>query len=163
MTFVGRPRDDFERELFPELDFLLLFAKKLTRNAEDGEDLFGTVVVKLLANKASYRLGSSIRSWACFIMKNQFYSDRRRAWRSVEWDDEFDRTLPARDDPAATLEFKEALAAMAYLPPEMVETMRALADGMTYEEIAAEESVEVGTVKSRASRGRQLFRRYFDE
>lgn len=157
----GAPRDDFERELFPQLKFFERFAKKLTMNSERGEDLYGETIIKMLQHKESYRLGTSIRSWGCFIMRNIYYSDRRRAWRWQEWNDVFDVTLRANDNPHAQLELKEVLEALKYIPAEQAEAFMMIAEGMTYEEAAAEAGVEVGTMKSRVSRGRADLEKLF--
>lgn len=158
---VGRPRDDFEKELFPILPFLRAFAQKLTFKSELAEDLYGDTILRLIAHKADYIIGSNIKAWSFFIMRNLWYSNRRRAWRSVEWNDDFARTICCGDNPLRTLELKEVLESMRFLPPEQVEAIEMIAQGMSYEDVAAETGVEVGTVKSRVSRGREQLERLF--
>lgn len=152
----GAPRDDFERELFPQLSFFRNMARKLTKNATAAEDLYGDTLLKMVQHKDSYQLGTTIRGWGCFIMRNLLYSQYRRAWRWQEWNDVFDTTLPSSDNPHAQLEFKEVLESLKYIPAEQAEAFMMIAEGMTYEEAAAEAGVEVGTIKSRACRGRAL-------
>lgn len=157
----GRPRDAFEEELFPQLPFFRAFAKKLAGEKERGEDLFGDTIVKMYANKDSYRLGSSIKAWGFFIMKTTFYSERRRAWRQEPWSDELTAKARALDNPLAELELKEVLESFKYLEPAQAEALLMAADGLSYEEIALESGVEVGTAKSRVARARVAMGKLF--
>lgn len=157
----GRPRDEFERELFEKLPDLKRFAYNLTRDMTRAEDLYSDVLLRLWANKDKYVIGSNMKAWSFFIMRNTFLSERRRAWRWQPWNDLFDTTLPAKDDSHMALELKEVLTSMSFLNPEHAEAIMMIAEGMTYEEAAEEMGVEVGTVKSRVGRGREALEKLF--
>jgi RNA polymerase sigma-70 factor (ECF subfamily) len=90
------------------------------------------------------------------ILRNQFYSDKRRAWRSQPLDQEAaERTLEACDDPEATLALDDVRLAMGLLPDEQREALIMIgAGGLSYEEVSEIVGCAVGTIKSRVSRAR---------
>src|SRR5207237_260648 len=101
-----------------------------------------------------------IKAWAFMILRNQFYTDKRRSWRNVQLDQEAaERTLVARSDPMAPLELNELRMALSALPIEQREALILIgAGGMSYEDAAVICDCAVGTVKSRVSRARQALR-----
>jgi RNA polymerase sigma-70 factor (ECF subfamily) len=90
------------------------------------------------------------------ILRNQFYSEKRRSWRASPLDpDVAERTLVAVTSPSAGLELDELRRAMAMLPDEQREALILIgAGGLSYEEASEICGVAVGTVKSRVSRAR---------
>jgi RNA polymerase sigma-70 factor (ECF subfamily) len=91
------------------------------------------------------------------ILRNQFYSEKRRSWRQIQLDQESaERTLVAIDDPASPIALDELRLGLAMLPPEQREALVLVgAGGFAYEEAAEICGVAVGTVKSRVSRARR--------
>jgi RNA polymerase sigma-70 factor (ECF subfamily) len=98
-----------------------------------------------------------MKAWTFMILRNQFYSDKRRSWRSTQLDQEAaERTLVAVDDPGAPLALDELRLAMSMLPSEQREALILVgAGGFAYEEAADICGCAVGTVKSRVSRARK--------
>lgn len=94
------------------------------------------------------------------ILRNQFYSDKRRSWRNTQLDQEAaERTLLANDNPSAPLELNDLRMALAALPAEQREALILIgAGGLSYEEAAEVCDCAVGTVKSRVSRARVALR-----
>ena len=84
------------------------------------------------------------------ILRNQFYSERRRSWRSCSLDAETaERTLVAVTNPDAGLELDELRRAMAMLPDDQREALILIgAAGVSYEEAAEITGVAIGTIKS---------------
>lgn len=99
------------------------------------------------------------------ILRNQFYSDKRRSWRSTELDSEVaERTLVAVDNPMAALELDELRRAMSMLPDEQREALILIGvAGLSYEEAAEICGAAIGTVKSRVSRARDRLALIFAE
>lgn len=167
---MSRPSDPFEREMLAAMPKLRRAAMAWTRNPEQADDLVQDTMVRALGARDSYVLGSNMAAWLCVIGRNLFYSQRRRAWRSVQMPtirgkDGTERDLteqiptPARQQD--TLEFNDLLEALSYLPSEQRDAVLLIGEGLSYEEAAAELALEVGTVKSRASRGRAALEAYF--
>ena len=99
------------------------------------------------------------------ILRNQFYSEKRRSWRQTQLDQEAaERTLVAVDDPAAPLALDELRRALQALPAEQREALVLVgAGGFAYEEAAEICRCAVGTVKSRVSRARKALQSSLEE
>jgi RNA polymerase sigma-70 factor (ECF subfamily) len=146
----------FEAELISLIPHLRAFGRTLAGNAAEGEDLAQETVVKALANRNSFQMGTNMKAWTFLILRNLFYSDKRRSWRSTPLDPEVaERTLVMVDSPASVLELDELRRAMSMLPDDQREALILIgAAGLSYDEVSAIMGVPVGTIKSRVSRAR---------
>lgn len=113
-------------------------------------------MLKAWRSRANYERGTNLKAWAFTILRNQFISEGRRAWRSVPLDPEVaENTLVANDDPLASEELLDVRNAMMGLPNTQREVLiLAGPAGLTYEEVAKICGCAIGTVKSRVSRAR---------
>jgi RNA polymerase sigma-70 factor (ECF subfamily) len=102
-------------------------------------------------------MGTNMKAWTFMILRNQFYSEKRRSWRQSQLDQEAaERTLVAVDDPEAPVALDELRQGLAMLPAEQREALILVgAGGFAYEEAAEICNCAVGTVKSRVSRARR--------
>jgi RNA polymerase sigma-70 factor (ECF subfamily) len=107
--------------------------------------------------RASFQMGTNMKAWTFMILRNQFYSEKRRSWRQSQLDQEAaERTLVAVDDPEAPVALDELRLGLAMLPAEQREALILVgAGGFAYEEAAEICGCAVGTVKSRVSRARR--------
>jgi RNA polymerase sigma-70 factor (ECF subfamily) len=107
--------------------------------------------------RASFEMGTNMKAWTFMILRNQFYSEKRRSWRQSQLDQEAaERTLVAVDDPEAPVALDELRQGLAMLPIEQREALVLVgAGGFAYEEAATICECAVGTVKSRVSRARR--------
>jgi RNA polymerase sigma-70 factor (ECF subfamily) len=105
-----------------------------------------------------------MKAWTFMILRNQFYSEKRRSWRQSQLDQEAaERTLVAIDDPAAPVALDELRLGLAMLPSEQREALVLVgAGGFAYEEAAEICNCAVGTVKSRVSRARRALQSILD-
>ncbi|WP_029085890.1 sigma-70 family RNA polymerase sigma factor [Brevundimonas aveniformis] len=161
------PEDDeaFKRELVPLIPHLRAFARTLTGDATAADDLAQDAMVKAWDARASFQLGTNMKAWTFMILRNQFYSDKRRSWRQTQLDQEAaERTLVAVDDPSAPLALDELRRALNTLPDEQREAIVLVgAGGFAYEEAAAICGCAVGTVKSRVSRARRALQAVLED
>ncbi|MFZ5668410.1 MAG: sigma-70 family RNA polymerase sigma factor [Pseudomonadota bacterium] len=154
----ARARDEsFQRELVALIPHLRAFARSLTGDAASADDLAQDAMIKAWGARASFELGTNMKAWTFMILRNQFYSDKRRSWRQTQLDQEAaERTLVAVDDPEAPVALDELRQAMGMLPDEQREALILVgAGGFAYEEAADICGCAVGTVKSRVSRARK--------
>src|SRR5580658_1642925 len=151
-------RDEaFRRELVVLIPHLRAFARTLCGDPTAADDLAQDAMLKAWDARASFEMGTNMKAWTFMILRNQFYSEKRRSWRQTQLDQEAaERTLVAVDDPTAPLALDELRMALAMLPIEQREALILVgAGGFAYEEAAAICECAVGTVKSRVSRARR--------
>ena len=162
-TPTPRPPSDpardvaFQRELITLIPHLRAFARSLAGEPAAADDLAQDAMMKAWDARASFEMGTNMKAWTFMILRNQFYSEKRRAWRQTQLDQEAaERTLVAVDNPEAPVALDELRLGLAQLPPEQREALVLVgAGGFAYEEAAAICCCAVGTVKSRVSRARR--------
>ncbi len=151
------PESAFKRELVGLIPHLRAFARTLAGDPTSADDLAQDAMMKAWDARASYQMGTNMKAWTFMILRNQFYSEKRRAWRQTQLDQEAaERTLVAIDNPEAPIALDEVRLGLSRLPPEQREALVLVgAGGFAYEEAAEICGCAVGTVKSRVSRARR--------
>ncbi|HEY2658491.1 MAG TPA: sigma-70 family RNA polymerase sigma factor [Caulobacteraceae bacterium] len=154
----------FRRELVALIPHLRAFARTLAGDAASADDLAQEAMMKAWVARDSFHLGTNMKAWTFMILRNQFYSEKRRSWRSTQLDQEAaERTLVAVDDPEAPVALDELRLGLKMLPPEQREALILVgAGGFAYEEAAEICDCAVGTVKSRVSRARKALQAILD-
>jgi RNA polymerase sigma-70 factor (ECF subfamily) len=147
----------FRGELVALIPHLRAFARTLTGDPTAADDLAQEAMMKAWDARASFEMGTNMKAWTFMILRNQFYSEKRRSWRQSQLDQEAaERTLVAIDDPAAPVALDELRLGLGMLPTEQREALVLVgAGGFAYEEAAEICGCAVGTVKSRVSRARR--------
>ncbi|HEY2709097.1 MAG TPA: sigma-70 family RNA polymerase sigma factor [Caulobacteraceae bacterium] len=151
-------RDEaFRKELVGLIPHLRAFARTLCGDPTAADDLAQDAMMKAWDARASFEMGTNMKAWTFMILRNQFYSEKRRSWRQSQLDQEAaERTLVAVDDPEAPVALDELRLGLRMLPLEQREALILVgAGGFAYEEAAAICECAVGTVKSRVSRARR--------
>ena len=149
----GDPRD----ELVDHLPALRAFALSLTREGASADDLVQDTIVKAWTHIDKFQPGTNLRAWLFTILRNTFYSARRKTRREISDTDGLhaarQAARPEHDGRLALNDFRNAFEK---LPDEQREALILVgASGFSYEEAAGMTGVAVGTVKSRANRGRR--------
>lgn len=157
MTGTEASPPDPREELPAHLPALRAFAISLTRDATEADDLVQDTIVKAWSNFDKFAPGSNLRAWLFTILRNTFFSGKRKTRREVpDPDGIHTATLyekPAHDGRLALADFRTAFDKLS---PEQREVLILVgASGFSYEEAAEMTGVAVGTVKSRANRARQ--------
>jgi RNA polymerase sigma-70 factor (ECF subfamily) len=154
----------FRGELVGLIPHLRAFARSLTGEPTSADDLAQDTMMKAWDARASFEMGTNMKAWTFMILRNQFYSEKRRSWRQSQLDQEAaERTLMAVDDPASPVALNELRLGLAMLPSEQRESLVLVgAGGFSYEEAAAICECAVGTVKSRVSRARRALQAILD-
>ncbi|MEM9966968.1 MAG: RNA polymerase sigma factor [Pseudomonadota bacterium] len=148
---------DPREELIQHLPAMRAFAISLTRNSAVADDMVQDTVVKAWTNIDKFELGTNMRAWLFTILRNTYYSNRRKTKREVS---DTDGTItggvaekPAHDGHMQLADFRRALA---QLNDEQREALLLVgASGFSYEEAAEMCGVAVGTIKSRTNRARK--------
>ncbi|KPQ22212.1 MAG: RNA polymerase sigma-70 factor, ECF subfamily [Rhodobacteraceae bacterium HLUCCA24] len=147
------PRDEIALHLKP----MRLFALSLTRDLNRADDLVQDTVVKAWTNIDKFEPGTNMRAWLFTILRNTFYSERRRAKREVsDVDGLLAGRIATKPDHDGRLAMEDFRVAFEQLPDEQREVLILVgAQGFSYEDAAETCGCAVGTVKSRANRGRR--------
>src|SRR5271167_5022722 len=148
---------DFKTELLGLVPFLRAFARSLTGNQEAADDLAQETLVKAWQSRASFIPGTNLKAWLFTILRNQFYSDRRRAWRQAPWDQDAAERIPGGgEDQIFSAQLSDTARALRCLSDEQREALILVgAGGFSYEDAAGICKCAVGTVKSRVARARK--------
>lgn len=146
----------FREELVTLIPHLRAFARSICRDAALADDLAQDAMLKAWRSRTSFEAGTNMKAWAFTILRNLFYSEKRRSWRSQHLDPEVaESTLVANDNPSSQMDLLALRNALDRLPDEQKEALILVgAGGMSYEEAAGVCGCAVGTVKSRVSRAR---------
>jgi len=147
---------EIKRELVDNMKVLRAFAISLTRNGSRADDLVQETVMKAWANIHSYKPGTNMRAWLFTILRNTFYSERRKAKREVaDEDGEMAAQIARKPDHDGRLQYQDFRKAFEQLPDEQREVLILVgALQYSYEEAAEMCGVRMGTIKSRLNRGR---------
>ena len=163
---------DFNSQVMPFVDSLYNTAYRMTRSAEDAEDLVQETYFKAYKYYDKFEEGTNLKAWLFKILKNTFinnYRKRKLEPRSVDFaeiEDSFERIVrrdaseppsdPETDFFSSVLDddVKKALESLPY-DYRMVVVLADLED-FSYKEIAEILDCPVGTVMSRLYRGRKL-------
>lgn len=144
------------------------YARWLTSEPHEADDLVQETYLKALRGFASFREGTNFRAWIFRILRNTFLTSRTglraTAMQPIEDDDQF----VADGDPETIFLHHadgEALrAAILELPLEFREVLLLVdMENMSYREAGEALSVPVGTVTSRLTRARAKVRRRIQE
>lgn len=157
---------EFENLALPLLDPLYNFARWLTYDTAEAEDLVQETFAKALRGFDAFTPGTDFRAWMFRILRNTFLTSRTglQAKLTVPLDpeDEVSATVTWETPEVLALASatREALQdALAALPAAYREVVLLCdVEEMKYAEIAEVLQVPIGTVMSRLARGRKLLR-----
>src|ERR1700761_6707257 len=147
----------FKTDLLDLIPFLRAFARSLCGNQEMADDLAQETLVKAWQARNMFAPGTNLKARLFTILRNQFYSDRRRAWRQAPWDQEAAERIPgSAGEQSWAAELSDTARALTCLSDEQREALILVgAGGFSYEDAAAICNCAVGTVKSRVARARK--------
>ena len=152
--------------LVAHIPYLRRYARALTRNAADADDLVQTALMRGIVNMDRFEPGTNLRAWLLTIMHNVFIDGVRKAKRARDADESAESMMSGlytRPNQVETLQLGDLQSAMERLPEEQRTTLILVAlEDMSYEEAAKVTGVPVGTVRSRLSRARHALIRMVD-
>ncbi|WP_255355426.1 RNA polymerase sigma factor [Novosphingobium sp. FSW06-99] len=158
----------FGEELVTLLPRMRRFARSLTRDATDADDLCQMTIERALKSWQQWQGGSRLDAWVFRIMRNIWIDEgRARTRRKQTFAPEADGdAVGDRGDAAieAHAERGNVDRAMARLPADQREAvMLVLVEGFAYKEAAEILGCPMGTLTSRLVRGREALLRELGE
>ena len=163
---------EFQDLALPLFDSLYNFARWLTKNCEEAEDLVQETYLKALRGFSSFQPGTNFRAWIFQILRNTFLASRSGLAQrmTVPLNVEDDRHLADTGDRTAesllivSVDVGSVRIAIEGLPLIFREViLLADVEQMTYREIAEALSIPIGTVMSRLARARKAIRGTFSK
>lgn len=157
----------FEKLLSRYQAAFLRRAKRILLNEADAEDAVQETFVKLYrhADKFTSRGENSFRGWAYTVLINtslSLYEKRKRAGE-VELSEELEAVLKDPKTDAWRLQAEDAdfiESVLSRMPSHFSAALRRFfLEGKSQEEMATEEGVKVGVIKTRVHRAKALFRK----
>ena len=152
--------DTFRHEVASAIPALRRYARALTRNAEEADDLVQDTLLRALRSQHLFH-GGEMRSWLYTILTNLNRNRlrtlaRRPSFLSLEENDAADTAGPqggARD-------IERALASL--VEEQRATLLLVVLEGLSYREVAAVQGVPIGTVMSRLARARTQIKACLD-
>ncbi|MZR30053.1 sigma-70 family RNA polymerase sigma factor [Sneathiella litorea] len=146
------------QELTTEVSGLKNFARRLTQNNHDAEDLLQYTLLRAIEKKHLFQENTDLFKWTSKIMYNQFVSDyRRKAKFETKYDPESYLEAESIEAPQdKQIELQSVNEAMSRLSHEHQEILILICvQGMSYQEVSEFLNIAIGTVRSRLSRARE--------
>jgi RNA polymerase sigma-70 factor (ECF subfamily) len=148
---------DFQANLIALIPHLRAFSIVLCRNRELAEDLAQEALVRAWRARSSFEPGSNLRAWLFTILRNEFLTCRRNAWRQATWDEDAVASTPVPGGQHWSSELSDIGRALYRLSIEQREALILISvGGFSYEEAARISNCSLGTVKSRVFRARAI-------
>ncbi|MCC2976622.1 sigma-70 family RNA polymerase sigma factor [Sphingomonas sp. PL-96] len=141
------------------------YARRLTQNDTNTDDLVQETLVRAWAARSRFLPGSNFKAWLFRIARNTFFTSARRSWRDTPLDPIAHASLLVeRADQEDALYSRDLRKALARLPPVQREALLLIVEtGLTYGEAAVIQHVEPSTLRSRVARARAALIRHFDD
>lgn len=154
----------FKQELTELIPHLRAFSRSLCGNAALADDVAQDALLKAWNARERYIPGSNLKAWTFTILRNQFYSIKRRSWRSTSLEPEVaEQTIIANSDAEHSVHLNELRRGLDMLKDDQREAIILIgASGLSYEEAAEICGCAVGTIKSRVSRARKALETIMD-
>src|SRR5690606_919277 len=156
--------NDFRTQLVELTPDLRAFARFLTRERDRADDLVQETLVKALTAADQFTAGTNLKSWLFTILRNQFYSELRKAGSpTAVLDEEVANHSAQAPTQESHLEFGDFQEAVWRLSEGHREGRRLVGGrGRSYEEGARICGCAIGTSRSRLSRARyELSKRFY--
>lgn len=165
-------RRRFEALAMPAVNALYRQAMKLTGNPDDAQDLVQDTFERGFKAFDTFQEGSNFEAWMTTIERNAYFNQyakaKRRPQRANDATGEYDdwdlyeasghsseELKSAEQEYLDTFAPEEIMAALAKLSPERRQVfIDAAIDGKSYQQVADEQGVKIGTVMSRLNRAR---------
>ena len=139
------------------------YARSLTRDESQAEDLVQDTLVRAYERRGSFRSGGNLRGWLLSILHNTFVDGRRRYAAETRRAEHIaaiiETATPAEQESRVRLQ--QVQAAFLSLPDAQRSALHLVAiEGLSYQDAAAALGVPVGTLMSRLGRARAALRAF---
>ena len=146
----------FRDGLVEMIPVLRAFARSLCGQRDLADDLAQETLAKAWQAREKFQLGTNLKAWLFVILRNEFYSNHRRAKTAADYNAAYSHNSEgAEAEQHARLDLTDLMRAFSQLPSEQKEALILTASEFSYDEAAQICGCAVGTIKSRVSRARK--------
>ncbi|MDF2368234.1 sigma-70 family RNA polymerase sigma factor [Sneathiella sp.] len=151
------------QELTTEMSGLRKFARRLTQDNHEADDLLQYTLLRAIEKKRLFQKDTDLFKWTSKIMYNHFVSNYRR---KVKYETKFDPESflesqyidPPQEKQIELNDVSEAIRTLSFEHREVL--VMICVQGMSYQEVAHFLKIAIGTVRSRLSRAREQLQGY---
>lgn len=157
---------DLGSEIIQHMASLRRYARFLVHAGDSADDLVQDCLTRAISRSHLYQPDTDLRSWLFTILRNIFLTQTRTASYRRSRTFDYTATVSGITGPNQfhTVALKEGLQLVQMLPARERQAVLLLGElEMTYVEAACHSGVKIGTVKSRASRGRAHLRQLMQQ
>lgn len=153
---MNLPAPPFDAAIIALLPRLRRFARAVTRNREDADDLVQVTLERAWLHRGQWVAGSRLDSWLFRILKNAWIDEvRGRVRRQRLFAPEEDGEQVGDASSEAQLQRLAVQKAVSLLNEDQrLAVALVLVDGLPYKEAAEVLEIPIGTLMSRLARGR---------
>lgn len=159
------PPAGLHAQLVALLPRLRRFARTLTRNVHDADDLVQLAIERALARAGQLQADAPLAGWMYGIVRNAWIDEARARERHTRLlTPDVGEALVSRVSGPTDAEQLAVQEALASLPEEQRSAVAlVLIEGLSYKEAAHALGVPIGTLTSRLARGRGALQRLLGE
>ena len=159
-----RPSPQFQSDLIALIPQLRAFSRLLCGRRAIAEDMAQEALAKAWRAHDRFEPGTNLKAWLFTILRNEYYSHARRAWRQIHWDEDLGERIAAPPlEQEWAMELSDTARALGGLQEGQREALILVAaGGFSYEDAAKVCAAPVGTIKSRVGRARVALRGILD-
>jgi len=151
-------------EILEQIPGLRAYSRVLCRSLPDAEDLVQETLLRAIEYADSFRPGTNLRAWLFTIMRNRFYTNCRKSAREhtggMDCVAKQPRVEHGQEWHMQTIELHSALRDMPMHYREAIILVGAL--GESYLEASRVLDCDIGTIKSRVNRARNMLRKVLE-
>ncbi|MCG8016319.1 MAG: sigma-70 family RNA polymerase sigma factor [Candidatus Thiodiazotropha sp. 'RUGA'] len=153
--------DHFSKLLIDNIPHLRRYARSLTRDPHQSDDLVQDCLDRALSRMHQWKSNTNLRAWLFTIMHNLHVSNLRgrrpsTTWESLEQSETADHKQSGQEGMIQIRDLERALSKLSDDQREIL--MLVCVEGMRYEEVAQVLNIATGTVMSRLHRAREALR-----
>jgi RNA polymerase sigma-70 factor (ECF subfamily) len=153
--------DSFSRLLIGAIPRLRRYARSLTGDSQQAEDLVQDCLDRAWSRMTQWQADTNMRAWLFTIMHNLYVNQvrrnsRQKGWESLADGDPVDTRQQAQDRMMDLRDLEQGLARLSAERREVL--MLVCLEGMSYEQVGEVLGIPVGTVMSRLHRAREELR-----
>jgi RNA polymerase sigma-70 factor, ECF subfamily len=144
-----------------QLGSLRRYARSLTRNETDAEDLVQDTLVRAYERRSHFRNGGNLKGWLLSILHNGFIDSKRSSQAEARRIEAMASVAAASLQPSQehSIRLSEVREGFFSLPEEQRAALHLVAiENLSYEEASAALGIPIGTLMSRISRARAALR-----